>query len=64
MNEDDTFRILRQTPAATLAKIVRELSHTDWLRIAISDGLREEFLASYGWTLKEYEDAYNKGMIK
>lgn len=56
MNEDDTFRKLRQVPIDQMPAIVNGMPSELFDEITDDEEALNEFLRPYGWTLEEILD--------
>lgn len=59
MNEDDTFRKLKQVPIAELLDIINNMPGNEWVKVCLNNSTRDEFLRSHGWILSEYLKVYS-----
>lgn len=57
-NQDDTFRMLKKTPAAEFESLLLDflLDSGFLVEPGMTDTQLEEFLESHGWTLHEVKD--------
>lgn len=60
MNEDDTFRRLKQTPFLELNKILSAMPELDFDFYLQDSELRDKFLASHGWTWEEFTNTMSE----